>query len=698
MCVFLFLVKYNLGEEKVEIEYIPQVPKSILLWCLNNLAKNNSTSYHEALKRRVSIITSNYGVPIDILEFIGNADFNPNQFQRINLPLNKRDLFKDQILSNAVTKDALNCAVHHLNSKTSEATLRVRIWDGLLKSMVYNVDRFESEVDLKNFLKLSSNCKIDLGLITLNLGIPLLIIEISKNPPIPGHFHKDMIKMSIMMSRLCMFLAGELEKRGTDPLQARIFGILAGGTEFQLCVAAPEIRKHEKFDRDEIFINISTNKHWRMDLLKPLNNDICLEPCCFISDDETETEIVNLKTRIQNPTHPFHSDFEIYPNNFKILIDKAEDEKDEDVVNLAENYNLESVCKLRLFVECANRYIDAIDPILFNTAPRSTQGNLIFLKSNLSPKNVTSNIPQSKSSDSHNTPVKKILRSVDSSGQTQYAPFLENKWGTRKISFLAGASHEIDVYNGIPDGFKLFFPHLYEYRVNPINSKEHIFVFEEMEPLIIGQDFSHVIRKSSARELILDSATFAVHTLFGLMILHEKVGYVHSDISSTNIMFSQRLNLWKLNDFDHSFPIKESLKTVRRAGTSDYVAPESLETGIFTPESDVYSLGRLLFFCFSCSISSLINENGEATKEVDRQAFQEFKQLERSMRQNCPSERIKVREALKGFMDLIFKYEIPEFDIYGYYSILPTALLELEKGQEQQEIPFHKIELSSSMQ
>ncbi len=57
--------------------------------------------------------------------------------------------------------------------------------------------------------------------------------------------------------------------------------------------------------------------------------------------------------------------------------------------------------------------------------------------------------------------------------------------------------------------------------------------------------------------------------------------------------------IWKITDFNHSWPIKESLGTFRTAGTIGFVAPESANRGIFTSASDVYSIGQVFHNTFT---------------------------------------------------------------------------------------------------
>lgn len=79
------------------------------------------------------------------------------------------------------------------------------------------------------------------------------------------------------------------------------------------------------------------------------------------------------------------------------------------------------------------------------------------------------------------------------------------------------------------------------------------------------------------------------------MVIKQAIGFMHGGILPGNIMFSPSDDIWKLNDFENSLPIEKSLKIVRKCGSRDFIAPESLKTGIFTKSSVVYALGQVLW-------------------------------------------------------------------------------------------------------
>lgn len=82
------------------------------------------------------------------------------------------------------------------------------------------------------------------------------------------------------------------------------------------------------------------------------------------------------------------------------------------------------------------------------------------------------------------------------------------------------------------------------------------------------------------------------HSVFGCFgnFAHE---YEHYSFEYLTNEYHVTCSTWKLIDFDLSCSIEESLMTPRVAGTEDYVASESEESGIFTEKSDVYSLGKV---------------------------------------------------------------------------------------------------------
>lgn len=213
-----------------------------------------------------------------------------------------------------------------------------------------------------------------------------------------------------------------------------------------------------------------------------------------------------------------------------------------------------------------------------------------------------------------------------------------------------------EVYYSIPNSFKLFFPLIFR------NGN-----CEKLEE--IGKNISNETLKTH----LLEACTFACHVLYELLILHEKAGYVHSNINCENIKFSPLLKIWKLCNFETACKIKESKKSVRIVGTSGFISPESNASGLFTESSDVFALGKVLSRTFYLEMAyelELLNTND---KMID-----EFFEIICKMCKKELKERISVRGALKEFYNLLKKNEIEEFFVYGKNLIFPFIEKELK--------------------
>lgn len=188
-------------------------------------------------------------------------------------------------------------------------------------------------------------------------------------------------------------------------------------------------------------------------------------------------------------------------------------------------------------------------------------------------------------------------------------------------------------------------------------------------------NFSAIVGNSCAESLLLEGLTFAVNVLFQLQILHDKIGFVHSDISPSNIMFSEILGIWKLNDYDQAFPIEKSARTPRTAGTQDFIAPESARTGIFTVSSDVFSLGSVLLRTFYFSL--MFSLEVECENRIKR-----FWSVIREMMLQEETSRISVREALSSFFELLSELasKANDFKIYGENSFILMVQNELKSS------------------
>ena len=409
-----------------------------------------------------------------------------------------------------------------------------------------------------------------------------------------------------------------------------------------------------------------------MDLITTSVTTDCTDVCCSASPETLNNAHIIMPSRVMNLGNSVLNN-----EDAVVLLDENIEgtqasqvlttDAPPPVLTQTENmYNMEAICKLKMFIECAEQAAAHFELLLNLPISPNAEGTNSIRFPSKEPL-----IVKSLEKSSSKTPESKKIR-FDSRVQTNSMFNSDN--------FMIGrlekpASREIDVYRTIPLAYKIFFPLIHDFHVDPEDPKMHIFDIEVLKPLWEKRGLSSKVRTTGLlRNLILEAATFSVHILFDLLILHEKVGYVHSDVSPSNIMFSERLNIWKLMDFDLSLPIEESLKSCRRSGTRDYKAPESIRTGIWSQASDVFALGKVVYnyFCDEMKRFKIDESNLPALKELN--------QLVQRMCENNPDQRITVRAALKSFIDFILKYKVPYLQIYGYHLIFPLAVEELKNN------------------
>lgn len=229
---------------------------------------------------------------------------------------------------------------------------------------------------------------------------------------------------------------------------------------------------------------------------------------------------------------------------------------------------------------------------------------------------------------------------------------------TKKTTNLINMMNS-DVYNSIPNSFKLFFPLILR------NGS-----CEKLE------EISKNVCKTTLKKHLIEACTFACHVLFELIILHEKAGYVHSNINCENIKFSPLLKIWKLCNFEDACKIEKSKNSVRIVGTSGFISPESNSNGLFTEASDVFALGKVLSKTFYLEMAYELELRDADVSEI--KMVDEFFEIVCKMCKKEVKERISIRTALKEFYSLLKKDEIAGFFVYGTNLIFPLIEKELK--------------------
>lgn len=162
-----------------------------------------------------------------------------------------------------------------------------------------------------------------------------------------------------------------------------------------------------------------------------------------------------------------------------------------------------------------------------------------------------------------------------------------------------------------------------------------------------------VIRAENADCLMIDAAVFAVHSLFGLFVLHEQLRLLHTNITPESIKYSPSDRIWKSTGFDSVIPLKEAFKTVRKCDdpSNIYISPETKKSGIFDKKTDVYALGNVIWNTFHIQIMWLL-ECGEINSKT-HMLYDKFCNIIRQMTCEDPAKRVNVLQSMKMMMDFI---------------------------------------------
>jgi serine/threonine-protein kinase len=120
-------------------------------------------------------------------------------------------------------------------------------------------------------------------------------------------------------------------------------------------------------------------------------------------------------------------------------------------------------------------------------------------------------------------------------------------------------------------------------------------VFVVME-YVDGEDLASVLRRLG-RPTPDKAVEIARAICLGLGAAHEN-GVIHRDLKPGNIMIDGRGRV-RITDFGIAGTVDELAAEGGIAGTPEYMAPEQRQTGAATVQSDIYSLGLVLFEVFT---------------------------------------------------------------------------------------------------
>lgn len=125
-----------------------------------------------------------------------------------------------------------------------------------------------------------------------------------------------------------------------------------------------------------------------------------------------------------------------------------------------------------------------------------------------------------------------------------------------------------------------------------------------------GQDLKYLVGKPPSNLTIGDMATILRGACEGLAHAHE-FGIVHRDIKPHNIMVQQRAKgKWRVKIMDFGIAHLEANSNVtmqqeqltvtgQAIGTPSYMSPEQIRGSGVSAKSDIYSMGCVIYFCFT---------------------------------------------------------------------------------------------------
>lgn len=126
-------------------------------------------------------------------------------------------------------------------------------------------------------------------------------------------------------------------------------------------------------------------------------------------------------------------------------------------------------------------------------------------------------------------------------------------------------------------------------RVHDIGEWEgHYFISME---LVDGENLGSLLRRVGSLPQ-KKAVAIAAQLCAGLAAAHAK-GVIHRDLKPGNILIDSRGSV-RITDFGIAAPLRESGFDAIHGGTPGYMAPETLDAPVYTPQTDLYALGLIL--------------------------------------------------------------------------------------------------------
>ena len=551
-------------------EGLPQICRDVVARALEKdpLLKNRNV-------RRVATIAMSGGLALDKLSAVGmnSAAFTPEV-------LNWDQAFAPEGGVNAVLAKYTTIQQEFVDQNAlksvSEISLCFKSWYEIIRCGVRgSTFKYDLEWSPTASFDLDDTRNVDFGLFTSifesNLH-PLLLVESALEESPPPSEHKDFAKLETVASLTCRKLAFELMKKGKNPLLAKCFGMLIGGRGAQIFVASA--KAVEVNNIGQIHVEISKEDSWYIDLEDgPFFNGV---PESF-------------------------KEFKDFPRNPAYV----------------PSLNVRSLLALDWFF----KQIGAVEECI-RKAPSNSNSNLpdpsdFFAIGSFDP----AVIPCATTGTDKETPHKYRLTYIDRPPQLN----LRMPVPVQDLSvFFEKWYYPYEAYftNKLSESHPFPFRRLLS--IKKISSSKVEYQFESMYPAIHpqvtwGECINSEVFKLSGKDcdlrFVQDAFEMLLGASVGLFTLHEQCALVHTDVWPGNIMYSWHHQCWKLVNFETILTIEYSRENPHfRGSRGGYCAPEALDSLIYTPACDVYSLGRTIDCIFCRNFKHLDFSSAELEK------------------------------------------------------------------------------------
>ncbi|RGB27218.1 kinase-like domain-containing protein [Rhizophagus diaphanus] len=217
-------------------------------------------------------------------------------------------------------------------------------------------------------------------------------------------------------------------------------------------------------------------------------------------------------------------------------------------------------------------------------------------------------------------------------------------------------------------------------------TKEYMFVMEYAN----GGDLHGYLQNNFIEVSWKDKLSILRYISLGLMQIH-KINFVHRDLHSGNILLldhEMKLGDWKISDLGLSQPTN-TLSNNEIYGVMPYIAPEIFKGFKFSKESDVYSLGMIMWeLTTGCKPFANIEHNYELVYEIidgkRPEITNDTPECYANLMKKCWDSIPLNRPTIDEFWSFVIKwFDETSYTIYDGFGIAPEFVEVFEQAEEK---------------